>query len=153
MKKLITLFSLLFCLLNVNAQKAFCDSSMIEEISNFRMKDGAGFMREYTVMLDSMGSDSILPEQDYSIVLLSNVIYRFVVLGNKKSNCEPKLTIEDLHKKDLISSNYQKGKKAEQFDILIKETGAYKLKFSFRNGKQGCAIAGMFYVRNISFKK
>jgi hypothetical protein len=149
MRKLSMLLLLFICTLHVNAQKAFCDSAMINEISNYKMKDGAVFMREYTVMLDSAASDSIVPEQKYSVVLLADVVYRFVIKGHRKCNCEPKLTIDDMHKTRLISSKYQKGKSVEQFDILIKETGSHSLKFSFRNGKQGCAIAAMFYVKNL----
>jgi hypothetical protein len=150
MRKLLLLLVFFYFALNSNAQKAFCDSSLIEQISNYKMKDGAVFMREYTVMLDSMRADSIIPEQKYSIVLLANIVYRFVILGYQKCLCEPKLKIEDMHKVQLISSNYQKGKKAEQFDITIKETGSHTLKFSFRDGKKGCAIAAIFYVKNTS---
>lgn len=152
MKKLIILFFIMWFNLDINAQKAFCDSALIDEISNYKMRDGAVFMREYTVMLDSMKTDSIVPEQKYSIVLLANVVYRFIIKGYKKCDCEPKLTIEDMHKVQLISSDFQKGKKIEQFNILIKETGAHLLKFSFYGGKKGCAVAGMFYVKNIGKK-
>jgi len=153
MKKLALLFLLIIFTLHVNAQRAFCDSSMINEISNYKMKYGAVFMREYTVMLDSAASDSIVPEQKYRVVLLANVVYRFVIKGYQKCHCEPKLSIEDMHKTRLISSNFQKGKIVEQFDILVKETGAHSLKFSFRDGKQGCAIAAMFYVKNLNLSK
>jgi hypothetical protein len=150
MNKILLLLFLYFSALSINAQRAFCDSSLIGEISNYKMNDGAVFMREYTVDMDSIGNDSILPEQQYRIVLLANIVYRFVFKGYQKCHCEPKLVIDDMHKVQLISSNYQRGKKAEQFDIKIKETGAHTLKFSFRDGKKGCAIAAIFYVRNTS---
>jgi hypothetical protein len=153
MKKIVLLLLLIYCYPDINGQKMFCDSALIEEISNHRMQDGAVFMREYTVLLDSVCSDSIIPEQNYNVVLLANVVYRFIIKGYQKCHCEPKLTIDDMHKTQLISSKYQKGKNAEQFDILIKETGAHKLKFSFKEGRKGCAVAGMFYVRNNSLKK
>jgi hypothetical protein len=153
MRKLSILLLLFIFTLQVNAQKAFCDSSLINEISNYKMKDGAVFMREYTVMLDSATTDSIVPEQKFSVVLLADVVYRFVLKGYQKCYCEPKLTIEDMHKAMLISSKYQKGKSAEQIDILIKETGSHTLKFSFRKGKEGCAIAAMFYVKNLKLSK
>ncbi len=153
MRNFFLLFTIITCSLNISAQKPFCDSALIDEVSNYRMKDGAVFMREYTVMLDSIGTDSVIPEERYSVVLLANVIYRFVIKDSPKCNCEGKLSIADMHNKSLISSNYQKGKKAEQFDIMIKETGAHLLKFSFRNGETGCAVVGMYYVKNTKLGK
>lgn len=152
-KRLILFSAILFNSLLIRGQVEFCDSALIDEVSNYRMKDGAVFMREYTVMLDSIGADSIIPEQKYSIVLLANIVYRFVIKGYSKCHCEPKLTIENMHKAPLISSNYQKGKKPEQFDIKIKETGAHSLNIHFRDGRKGCAVVAMFYVKNTTLIK
>lgn len=149
MIKPLMIFVILLNGLYASCQQPFCDSALIEEVDNYRMKDGAVFMRDYTVMLDSVGNDSVIPVQKYSIVLLANVVYRFIIKGSPKCNCEGQLTVEDMHKSSLISSKFQKGKKPEQFDIKIKETGSHSLNFRFREGRKGCAVIAIYYVKTL----
>jgi hypothetical protein len=116
------------------------------EIIDYKMKDDAVFMREYVVSIDSSSNSDSIPEKDFSIFLIANTTYRYILKGSSKCNCEPILTLIDKNGVVLDSTGYQKGKKVAQFEIKILNSTDYRLNFKFKNGKSGCAVAGMFYV-------
>jgi hypothetical protein len=147
MKNLVFLLLILAGATASYSQDKFCDPALQDEVNNYPMKDGAVWLKDFTVKLDAVGSDKKAPEQRYTMVLTANNFYRFVIKSSNKFDGKAKLTIFD-DNNELNSTEYQYGKIPEFLDIEIKETKGYHILVSFQDGKKGCAAFAIFFVKN-----
>jgi major membrane immunogen (membrane-anchored lipoprotein) len=111
------------------------------------MKDGAMWLKDFSVESDIVQNNNFNPKPQYSMVLKTNSIYRFLIKSSPKFDGKAKLAILDGNI-ELKSTAYQSGKIPEFVDIEIKETKIYHILVTFQDGKKGCAAFDIYFVKN-----
>jgi len=147
MKKLLALLLIAANVLLSHGQESFCDPALQDEVNSYVMKDGAEWLKDFTVETDVVQNTNNIPKPQYSMVLTANNIYRFLIKSSTKFNGRAKLTIFDDYN-ELKSTEYQSGEIPESLDIKIKETKLYHILVSFQGGKKGCAAFAVYFVKN-----
>ncbi len=147
MKKILCLLIITANLIISYGQDNFCDPVLLDEVNNYPMKDGAIWLKDFTVNSDAVENNYCEIKPQYSVVLKANSIYRFLIKSSPKFDGKAKLSILDGNIV-LKSTTYQTGKIPEFVDIEIKETKIYHILVTFQDGKKGCAAFDIYLVNN-----
>ena len=110
--------------------------------------DNATYLKEFPVKLDRKRKKKPIPQYRTSIVLNKGTHYRFTICNSSDfDDSQAVLQLYDTNR--LLGSNYDlsTSKYYKSFDFMCKKSAIYQIIIQFREGKEGCAVGILSYVR------
>ncbi|MFO8147230.1 MAG: hypothetical protein ACQESJ_03880 [Bacteroidota bacterium] len=148
MKNLYILFliPIISLALNINESQAQTGEELLNICNRIAKKDGAKYLKDFTVKLNAAPSGEDAPRDKNSFMLRKNTQYRFSVCSSKDYDGKAIVKVYDSSK--LLGSNYvvATGKVHQDFEIKIQKTGAYHVFVEFEDGKEGLAVIVLSFV-------
>jgi hypothetical protein len=149
MKNLYILFLLpiIFLAVNLNEAKAQTGEELVNICNRMATKDGAKYLKDFTVKLSAAPPGEDAPRDKNSFMLRKNTQYRFTVCSSKDYSGRAIVKVYDSSK--LLASNYvvATGKIHRTFEIKCQKTGAYHVFVEFEDGKEGLAVVILSFVQ------
>jgi hypothetical protein len=142
MKKILLLFVVAAFMQALHSQDKFCDPLIADEVNNYKMSDGAKFLKDFCVHL-SQWTDKAT-EQRYTILLRNETKYRIVAKNSPKFQGKMKIGLYTYPNK--VISEITTDNKTKIYDFTLKKEGAYILKITYPDGKEGCGALAIFCV-------
>ncbi len=142
---LLRILMILFLLPIVKQSSAQCGIALkdvvIKEIGD------AKYLKDFRARLPE-GSPKKPPTKEFPILLNKGVHYRINVKADAAVEDKVVLKLYDFTK--LYGSNYDPtdGTSYAKFDFLCAKTQVYYISLSFAEGKQGCAVGMVSFVKN-----
>lgn len=145
MKKFV--FSLIILLSTLSATThAQCNESVKKAV--LELMGDAQYIKDFSVTLEKAPNEAKTGMLRFNVLLNNRNHYKFNV-ANGAAN--PDGIIMQLYDKDeLLSSNFDGGKKYAGFEFVCRATKVYQLVFSFAGGQEGCAEAVLSLVKQYS---
>ena len=142
MKQFVFTFFLVFFVINVYSQNA---DNLVETCSS-SMGEDATYLKDFQASLAEAPPNQRAPYQKFTVVLSKNTKYRFTICNSEDTPGIGILKLLDANK--LLGSSYNEstGKDYHSFNFPCTKTGVYHLLISFRDGKEGKAVAIMSYL-------
>jgi TonB family protein len=153
MKKMILIFIIFVTAGSLLAQdnKSFCDPILQNEVENISNLGGS-YLYHFLISPDNLRTDSKNPKHNfvsYSMVLTEGNTYRFYLKSSMKFPCEAIFNLfapENEKEAELLTFRQKSGDAVAYNDIRIKQTGAYRLKVSFKDNSKGCALVILSFI-------
>ena len=116
---------------------------------------GLTLLASVPIRLDAAKSDEKIPVFKQFIAMRKENRYRFIICNDKGSAGEAILQLHYINKDEtdqLVGSTYNSktGSMYQSFDFDCDKTAAYKLTVTFKDGKEGSAVAGFYHVANLT---
>ena len=149
MKKILFLTSLLFTAAFFSQSvKAQTEAQRIELCTKVAGAD-ATFQNSYPVRLDAAESGQRPPDFKQGFGLIKGNRYRFTICTDEESQGEAILRLYDQGK--LVGTNYDEasGKIMPSFNFDCSKSAAYVIIISFKDGKEGSAVAIVSHVKTL----
>ena len=127
----------------------------VEAQCNYKLVDkavkenrGAVYLKDFRVKLPARQKGKPMPIARFKIMLNSGTHYRFNV--TKAEEYEGVPIIQLYEGKKLLGTSYlaSKDKDFKMFDFICTKTSTYELIVTFKDGKEGCAVAVLSLVRD-----
>ena len=148
MKKIFFFTSLLFTVAFFSQSvKAQTEAQRIDLCT--KMTGGATFLESYTIQLDGAKSGERAPIYRHALAMRKGNRYRFTVCADEESSDEAVLKLYDEAKLMGSSFNPETGKDYQSFDFDCNKTAIYVIFVSFKNGKEGSAVAVVSHVKTL----
>lgn len=125
----------------LHSQDKFCDPLIADEVNNYKMSDGAKFLKDFCVHLSQWTYKAT--EQRYTIFLEKEIKYRLVAKNSPKFQGKMKIGLYSMNE---VISEITTDNKTKIYDFTLKKKGAYFLKITYPDGKEGCGALAIFYV-------
>jgi len=140
---LIPIISLAF---NINESQAQTGEELVNICNRIATKDGARYLKDFTVKLNAAPAGEDAPRDKNSFMLRKNTQYRFSVCSSKDYDGRAIVKVYDSSK--LLASNYvvATGQIHRSFDIKCQKTGAYHVFVEFEDGNEGLAVIVLSFV-------
>ena len=145
MKKII--FVILIPLFAINTHIfAQCGDELVD-ICVSKLGTSCTYLKEFKIKLKKAKKNEPAPVARFSVVLNKGTHYRFSVCSAEEF--EGKAVIQLYDTSRLLGSSYNMatGKLYDGFVFVCKKTSAYHLFFSFKEGKEGCAVGILSMVK------
>ena len=146
MKQLLRYILLLFAFISLNVAA----QDNVELVAQCAASAGdVTYLKDFVVSLDAGTPGGIPPRAKFSVVLSKSTQYRFSVCNAPSSEGEAVLTLLDMN--TTVGSTYieSTGKDYPYFDFKCQKTGVYHIFISFKEGKQGNAVAVLSFVKKL----
>ncbi len=140
------LIPIVFLAFNINESQAQTGEELVNICNRIATKDGAKYLKDFTVKLNAAPAGEDAPRDKNSFMLRKNTQYRFSVCSSKDYDGRAIVKVYDSSK--LLASNYvvATGKIHRSFDIKCQKTGAYHVFVEFEDGKEGLAVIVLSFV-------
>ena len=145
MKKII--FVILIPLFAINTHIfAQCGDELVD-ICVSKLGTSCTYLKEFKIKLKKAKKNEPAPVARFAVVLNKGTHYRFSVCNAEEF--EGKAVIQLYDTSRLLGSSYNMatGKLYDGFVFVCKKTSAYHLFFSFKEGKEGCAVGILSMVK------
>ncbi len=146
MRNIYIIFALFAILLLGNSNKLFAQSGQeLVDICGMVAGD-ATYLKDFQIKLEAAKPGEEPPTARHSVVLSKNTKYRFSVCNSKDFPGEAVLQIYDNNR--LLGTTYlvATGKSYPSVDLKCTQTGVYHIFITFKEGKQGMAVALLSFV-------
>lgn len=124
------------------------EAYLVENCINTECKDVV-YLKDFIVKLDGHSVGERQEEFVTTMLLSKNTEYKFSLCNAETSNGIPVLKLLDNN--ILLGSTYNPatGKMYTAFNFKCQRTGVYHMKISFQDGKPGCAVGILSYVKTM----
>jgi len=146
MRNVYIIFALFAIILFGNSNKLFAQSGQeLVEICGMVAGD-ATYLQDFQIKLEAAKPGEEPPRSAHSLVLSKNTKYRFSICNSKDFQGEAILQIYDNNR--LLGTTYivATGKNYPSVDLKCTQTGVYHIFITFKEGKQGMAVALLSFV-------
>jgi len=130
-----------------NSNKLFAQSGQeLVDICGMVAGDDATYLKDFQVKLEAAKPGEEPPRAAHSVVLSRNTKYRFSICNSKDFPGEAIIQIYDSNR--LLGTTYlvATGKSYPSVDLRCTQTGVYHIFITFKEGKQGMAVALLSFV-------
>jgi len=140
------LIPIIFLTFHIKESQAQTGEELVNICNRIATKDGAKYLKDFTVKLNAAPAGEDAPRDKNSFMLRKNTQYRFSVCSSKDYDGRAIVKVYDSSK--LLASNYvvATGKIHRSFDIKCQKTGAYHVFVEFEDGKEGLAVIVLSFV-------
>jgi hypothetical protein len=114
-----------------------------------KMALGATFLESYTVQLAGAKDGERTPVFRQAVAMRKGHRYRFTICTDEESSGEAVLQLHDEAQVVGSSYNTETGKTYQNFDFECNKFAIYIIHVSFKNGKEGSAIAVVSHVKTL----
>ena len=146
MRNIYIIFALFAIILCGNSNQLFAQSGQ-ELVDLCGMVAGeATYLKDFQIKLEAAKPGEEPPRAAHSVVLSKNTKYRISVCNSKDFQGEAVLQLYDNNR--LLGTNYivATGKSYPTFDFKCTTTSVYHIFITFKEGKQGLAVALLSFV-------
>lgn len=114
-----------------------------------KMTGGATFLESYTVQLLGAKDGERAPVFRQAVALRKGHRYRLTICTDEESSDEAVLQLYEEATGKMVGNSYnsETGKTYQNFDIECSKFAIYHIYVSFKNGKEGSAIAVLSHVK------
>jgi hypothetical protein len=147
MKRIILLLTTILCAYNLKSQDKFCDPSLTDEAVSFIAKNGGEWLKDFNIYLPKATEANKSPRAKYTFVLSGNSNYRFLLTNSSKFPNDAQLTISDMAGNIIGELICKAGQVTVATNIKVRETDQYSFLVNFPNGKEGCVLLTVCYLK------
>jgi len=141
-----TLFLIFIILSGVAALYAQCDDAVLQKA--LKETGDSQYIKDYVIDLKSPTKDSKTVDVTFKVILNSRNHYKFTMANSPSNAAEVIMQLFDGDR--LLVSNFEGGKMFKATEFICRTTKAYNLKFSYKNGEEGCSAAVLSLVKQYS---
>jgi hypothetical protein len=141
---ILTLFAIIIL---GNSNKLYAQSGQeLVDICGMIAGDDATYLKDFQVKLEAAKPGEEPPRAAHSVVLSKNTKYRFSICNSKDLPGEAVIHIYDSNR--LVSTSFlvATGKNYPNVELKCSKTGVYHIFITFKEGKQGMAVALLSFV-------
>ncbi len=148
MKKIFFLAILVFAVTFLSQEaKAQTEAQKVELCT--KVAGNATFLSDYPVQLTGAKDGERAPVFKKAVALKKGNRYRFTICTDEESAGDAVLQLYDEGKMMGSSYNADTGKEYQSFDFDCNKTALYVIFISFRDGKEGSAVAVLSHVKTL----
>jgi len=147
MRSIYLIFTLFAIIILGNNNKLYAQSGQeLVDICGMVAGDDATYLKDFQIKLEAAKPGEEPPRAAHSVVLSKNTKYRFSVCNSKDYQGEAILQIYDNNR--LLGTTYvvATGKSYPSVDFKCTQTSVYHIFITFKEGKQGMAVALLSFV-------
>ena len=148
MKNIISLTIFIFAVtLFSQSAKAQTEAQRIELCT--KVAGGATLLSSYPVQLPAAKDGERPPITRQAVAMRKGNAYRFTICTDEESTGEAILVVLDEGKQVGSSYNPETGRTFQNFDFECNKSAAYVIMISFKDGREGSAIAIVSHVKTL----
>jgi hypothetical protein len=146
MRSIYIIFTLFAIIILGNGNKLYAQSGQeLVDICGMVAGD-ATYLKDFQIKLEAAKPGEEPPVARHSVVLSKNTKYRISICNSKDYSGEATVQLYDNNR--LLGQNYivATGKSYPTFDFKCTQTSVYHIFITFKEGKQGMAVALLSFV-------
>ena len=124
------------------------DAELLDQSLDIINKHKGTYLKDFQVKLDATPKGAELYTGKFSMVLANSSVYLFTVVSSKEYPGRAKLKLYSGERLIAVANNVDENKSTFQFNC--QRTGVYHIIISFEDGKEGCALGTLAFLKRLS---